>query len=94
MLTVTQAALNRLSTKLARKNAIRGAALRLTRTTGGWLLGMDQARPGDTTFSHEGKDVLLLDATVAKAMAALILDVHATKSGARLKLHRTIQGSD
>ncbi len=69
-------------------------ALRFTRRAGGWRLSLDRTRPNDTAFTHEGRNVLLLDAAVAKAMAALTLDVSGTEIGARLKLRRITPGSE
>ena len=63
MFNVTEPALNRLSRQLARKEAAKDVALRFTRREGGWDLGPDQKRPGDVTFDHEGRNVLLLDKT-------------------------------
>ena len=94
MFTVTAGALDRLSRKLARKKPTQGVALRFKRTAGGWRLRLDRARPDDTAFTHEGRNVLLLDAAVAKAMAALTLDVSGTEMGARLKLRRITRGSE
>ncbi len=88
MFTVTEGALERLSRKLDRNKSMDEAALRFTRRRRGWKLRLDKARPDDTAFTHEGRNVLLLDAVVTKAMAALTLDVNDTESGARLKLRR------
>lgn len=55
---------------------------------------MDQPRPDDTAFSHEGRNVLLLDSAVAEAMAALTLDARGTEGVAKLKLDRSTPGSD
>jgi hypothetical protein len=88
MLTVTKPALNRLSRRLARKEAAEGVALRFTRREGGWKLGPDSARPGDVTFAHDGRNVLLLDESAAKAMANMTLGVRKTDAGPRLRLRR------
>ncbi len=88
MLNVTKLALNRLSRRLAHNEAAEGVALRFTRREGGWKLGPDQARPGDVTFAHEGRNVLLLDATAAKAMTDMTLEVRKTDAGPRLRLRR------
>lgn len=88
MITVTTAALERLSRKLIGKQAAVDHALRFERGTGQWRLGVDQARPNDTTFTHGGKNVLLLDQATAEAMTAMTLAVTETASGPRLKLGR------
>lgn len=94
MLTVTAAARVRLLSKLDRRKAAADVAMRFTRLKNGWRLRLDRERPDDTAFTHEGRNVLLLDAIVAKAMAALTLDARDTETGARLKLCRITSGSD
>jgi hypothetical protein len=94
MLTVTTAALDRLSTKLARKKAGEGMALRFTRRPGGWRLRLDRADPADKTYTHEGRNVLLLDQDVSRAMASMTLDVRVTNRGPRLRLRATMRGKD
>ena len=101
MFTVTAAALDRLSRKLAGKNANDDEAMRFTR---GWRLRLDRTRPDDTAFSHEGRNVLLVDAAMAtatatakamaKAMASLTLDVCSAETGAMLELRRIASGSE
>jgi hypothetical protein len=88
MFTVTAAALDRLSRKLARKKPTDGVALRFTRRAGGWKLRLDRARPADTEFTHDGRSVLLLDTAVSQAMTNMTLDVRSTDSGPRLRLRR------
>jgi hypothetical protein len=88
MFTVTMAALDRLSRKLARKKPTDGVALRFTRRAGGWKLRLDQPRPGDTEFAHDGRSVLLLNAAVSQAMTNVTLDVKSTDSGPRLMLRK------
>lgn len=86
MLKVTAAALSRLSTKLSRKKAADDAVLRFTRKPGGWKLRIDDSRPADKTFAHEGRDVLALDNEVSEAMSQMTLDVTNAKGKPRLKL--------
>lgn len=94
MLTVTPAAIDRLSQKLARRKAADDVALRFIRRPGGWKLRPDRARPADTAFTRDGRSVLLLDATVAEAMTDMALEVQKTKSGPRLRLRRIADGED
>ncbi|MEK6798168.1 MAG: hypothetical protein AABZ12_04320 [Planctomycetota bacterium] len=86
MLTVTTAALDRLSTKLAGKKAADDSAMRFTRKPGGWKLHFDHPRPADETFIHEGKKVLVLNERASKGMANMTLEVANTEVGPRLKL--------
>ncbi|MCK6486009.1 MAG: hypothetical protein HUU22_07455 [Phycisphaerae bacterium] len=89
MLTVTAAALERLSQKLARRKAADDVSLRFRRVAGRWRLRRSRVRPDDATFSHKGRKVLLLDEATAKAMAALTLVVTDTEAGERLKLRKS-----
>jgi hypothetical protein len=86
MFSVTIPALDRLSERLTRKAAGMDVALRVTRRAERWKVRPDRARPGDTAFAHEGRNVLLLDQQVMAALASLQLDVRATGSGPRLRL--------
>jgi hypothetical protein len=94
MLTVTEGARDRLASKLANKSAADDVAMRFTRKKNGWKLRMDQGRPDDTTYTREGRSILLLDANVSKAMTAMKLDVRSTKAGARLILSRVARQVD
>ena len=94
MFTVTRAALDRLSNKLARRKPTQGLTLRLARTAGGWRLRLGRARPEDRQFGHDGQCVLLLDGTVSEAMAKMKLDVSSTDSGPRLRLLKMKRGKD
>jgi hypothetical protein len=87
MLTVTVPARARLLSKLVRRKAAGGVALRFTRKTGGWRLRVDHARPDDKAITHEGRNVLLLDRAVSQAMTHMTLDVRETKAGPSLTLH-------
>jgi hypothetical protein len=88
MINVTKRALDRLSRWLDREEAAQDVAMRFTRRADRWKLDQDQARPGDLTFAHDGRNVLLLDATAAEAMADLTLLVRNTDAGPRLRLRR------
>ncbi len=87
MLNVSLAARARLANKLARKNASPEFALRFVRRTGGYKLSLDRANPADTTITCEGKNVLLLDESMAQAMKDMTLDVTDKGAGPRLTLN-------
>jgi Fe-S cluster assembly iron-binding protein IscA len=87
MLTVTPAACERLTRKLVGKKAGEDQAMRFTRKPGGWKLSVDRAKPADTTITHEGKVVLLLDEAASQAMTNSTLDVKDDGAGPRLDLH-------
>jgi len=86
MFAVTNAALERLSRKLDRKSAAEEDTLRFRRAEGQWQLRVDRARPDDATFSHEGRNVLVMDKAASQAMTTMTLDVKLTNAGPRLKL--------
>lgn len=88
MLNVTNSALDRLSDRLARRAAAANVALRFTRSDGRWKLGRDLERPGDVKFAHDGRNVLLLDESAARAMTDMTLDIRDTAAGPRLRLRR------
>lgn len=86
MLTVTTAALDRLSGKLIGKRAQGSDGMRFTRQSDGWKLHVDAAQPSDTVYDHNGRTVLLLDANTTAAMAEMSLVVTKTDDGPRLRL--------
>lgn len=93
MLNVTSAARECLLSKLNRKNVAEDVAMRFTRKERGWRLRPDRAGPADTAFTYEGRNVLVLDEAVSKAMANMELDVRATEAGPRLRLRRITKRS-
>jgi Fe-S cluster assembly iron-binding protein IscA len=88
MLNVTEAARNRLLSKLVHKKLADDVAMRFTPKENGWRMRPDQVRPHDTEFTHQGRKILVMDTTVSEAMSALTLDVIQSDKGARFKLHR------
>ena len=75
MLTVTDAALARMSHNLARGSAPDETALRFTAQGRHWRLRPDSRRTDDTIFRHAGRPVLLLDPSTCTRLAHLTLDV-------------------
>lgn len=88
MLAVTKPALERLSRNLTRRGVAEGMALRFARQDGRWTLLLDRESAEDTSFSHDGRTVLLLDEAVSEAMANMTLDAKKTGGRSRLKLRR------
>ena len=88
MLTVSEAARDRLLSKLVSRKADDDEAMRFTRRKGGWKLRLERACPGDATVIHHGRNVLLMDPDVSKAMKTMALDVRQTVGGPRLTLRR------
>ena len=86
MLKVTSTAIARLSKQLAEYPD--DIAARVVRREGRMKLRPDTALPGDETFVHNGRTVLLLDRKLAKRLARKTLDVHQTENGPRLRFSR------
>jgi hypothetical protein len=79
MLTVTEAAGAHLAQLLEQRNAPGDIAIRFVCEGQGIALRQDSERPGDTTFQHEGRTVLLLDAQVSELVAAQTLELEGTR---------------
>ena len=88
MLTVTEAASTRLAQMLKQQSMPEEIAVRFVYEGQGIALQQDSERAGDTTFQHEGRTVLLLDAQVSELTAEDTLDL----VGAKLTLKRPKEG--
>lgn len=86
MLTLTDAAAVHLTELLTTAEAPEDVAVRFVRNEKGLAMQMDNERPGDDTFAHEGRTVLLLDSEVSEALTGRILDVEDSVEGPRLAL--------
>lgn len=84
MLTLTPSAAARLSLLLNETSGNRAA--RIVRHDQRLKLRCDRARAGDTTFAHEGRVVLVLDARMAKSLGSRTLDTRETDTGPRLRV--------
>lgn len=69
-----------------------GQVLRLSVAEGGRILTLDQARPGDLTFRHGGRAVLVIAEEVARDLWGLRIDAEEEESGARIVLRRMAGG--
>lgn len=86
MLTLTDAAGAHLTQVLMNANAAAETAVRFISEADRLVPKLDNQRPGDTTFDHDGKTVLVLDTDVADTLANRTLDVTDTNAGPRLYL--------
>jgi Fe-S cluster assembly iron-binding protein IscA len=75
MFTVTEAASARLAEILQQKDLPEEVAVRFVHEGGQIRLQSDNEQPGDTTFKHEGRTVLLLDTQVSELLANETLDI-------------------
>ncbi len=79
VLTVTEAASAHLAQMIKRQNWSENIAVRIVYEGQSAALRQDSERTGDTTFQHEGRTVLLLDAQVSELLAEDTLDLEGTK---------------
>lgn len=86
MLTVTESAGAHLTQMLEEVKAPDQAAVRLVAQDQGLTLKVDTESEGDTTFSHKGKTVLIVDAQVADSLADSTLGVAETQEGLQLTI--------
>lgn len=86
MFTITNAAGEHLSTLLEDANASQEVAIRFVIEDSTLTPKMDNARPGDTTFEHEDRTVLVLDPEVSDSLGEATLDVQPTDDGPTLVL--------
>lgn len=84
MLKVSTPAAVRMTHLLNPKGA--AAVLRIIRRDARFRLRVSHLRPGDQTFSHDGRVVLVLDKRMHKSLSRVHLDVRQTDTGPRLKL--------
>jgi hypothetical protein len=86
MVMMTEAAGGYLTAVLDNANAQESTAVRFVLEENTLTPMLDNSRPGDETFDHNGRQVLLLDAQVSQILADSTLDVRATEEGPRLVL--------
>ena len=86
MLTMTDAARKYLSTVLERSNAPDGTAVRFDIEGDTLTSRVDVARPGDATFDHDGRKVLVMDQRVSQLLDGTTLDLQPTTEGDKLVL--------
>lgn len=86
MLSMTETAGEHLAALLEGAGAPAEMAVRLVREESGLSLTVDSERPGDATFTHAGRTVLVLDGEVSNQLAESTLDVEETEDGPKLGL--------
>ena len=86
MLMMTPAAGGYLCDVLERAQAPQETAIRLEIEGNTLKSKLDQARPGDATYDHQGRPVLLLDDRVAQLLEGSTLDLEPTSQGGALIL--------
>jgi len=86
MFMLTETAGEYLISVLDDANASEETAIRFVLEGNTLMPKLDNAHPGDATFDHEGRKVLVLDAQVSQVLAESTLDVQATEEGPKLVL--------
>ena len=86
MFIVTEAAGGYLTAVLDNANASEETAIRFVLEGNTLAPKLDNARPGDETFDHEGRMVLMLDTQVSQVLNDSTLDIEATDEGPKLIL--------
>jgi hypothetical protein len=86
MLTVTEAAGVYLTQILDQANAANDTAVRFVAEENTLTPYLDNARPGDATFDHDGRTVLVLDEGISQALTNKTLDVEDAATGPQLVL--------
>jgi Fe-S cluster assembly iron-binding protein IscA len=86
MLTVTDAAAEHLSGLLDQAEAPEDVAVRFVLSEEGLGLELDNERPGDATFNHETRTVLVVDEMVNALLDNRTLDVESGDEGIALTL--------
>ncbi|MHC4063873.1 MAG: hypothetical protein ACYSUI_05155 [Planctomycetota bacterium] len=81
MLTVTAGAGTRLAHIIDRQERLEEVAVPLTHDGRRIAMTTDEERPGDATFEHKGRTVLLLDERVSRLLEDETLDVQQSGRG-------------
>ena len=86
MFSMTEAAGARITESLERNEAPEDVVIRLEREERQLTLRRGHAHPGDSTFAHEGRTVLVLHDELCQELADSTLEVEDTDEGPRLHL--------
>lgn len=86
MLMMTAAAGKYLCAVLQRSNAPEETAIRFDVEGDTLTSRLDRPRPGDATFDHDGRKVLVMDERVSQLLDGSTLDLQPTSEGEKLVL--------
>jgi hypothetical protein len=84
MLYITDAVGDFLEAVLDKARVPHNTAIRIRLEQGALAPALDTTRPGDETFDHHGRVVLVLDGQVREYLADSVLDVEQTADGPKL----------
>ncbi len=86
MVTVTYSAAEHMAYTLSEHQVRDDVTLRIELTKGGVEMQPDEIRPGDETFDHNGKVVLVLDQQTSQLLGNKTIDLTADNDGSHLIL--------
>ncbi|MHC4442934.1 MAG: hypothetical protein ACYTF1_14435 [Planctomycetota bacterium] len=86
MLTVTESASGHLANLLVEAEAPEDVAVRFILEGQGLAMALDNERPEDEKFDHDGKTILLLDNQISELLADKNLDIETDDDGPQLAL--------
>lgn len=86
MFVMTEPAGEFLCAVLDRANAPEEAAIRLAVEGDQLVSKLDKPRPGDMTFDHDGRNVLVMDEHVSQLLEGSTLELQPTAEGEKLVL--------
>jgi len=86
MLAITQSAGDYLTRLLVEAQAPDDKCVRLATKGDRLMMQFDKEEPGDTTFSHEGRTVLVVDQELAQGLQGRKITVEEKEGGAHLVL--------
>jgi Fe-S cluster assembly iron-binding protein IscA len=86
MLTMTETAGAHLVDLLGEAEVPEDVAIRFVIESEELTLRLDKERPGDESFSHEGKTVLLVDEEMSTMLSEKTLDIEPSDEGPKLTL--------
>ncbi len=86
MLNASDAACAFISELLTASEAPDESAVRFVLEENQLSMKLDEKKPGDETFDHDGKTVLLVDAEMSQVLDGKTLDVEDTEEGPQLMM--------
>ncbi len=86
MMTVTYTAAEHMAYTLSQDQGRDDVVLRIKLTKGGIEMQPDKMRPGDETFEHNGKVVLVLDQQTSQLLGNTTIDLMTDDDGSHLIL--------
>lgn len=86
MLNASDAACAFLGQLLVESDAPDDAAVRFVIDGNSLSLQLDDEKPGDATFNHEGRTVLVVDEDISKILDGKTLDLEESEEGPKLTL--------